>query len=91
MPVTYGHEVTSSKDLFVTLAQKAIGMLSLNFLPGSVLVNTFPLLRHIPDWFPGTEFKRLANHCAEICQEICDVPFARVKAEMVFFTSLEKP
>lgn len=69
----YGHEITSVHDTFMTLAQDAIAFLSSTTLPGSVLVNTFPILQHLPDWFPGTEFKRIASRCRQLREQMCEV------------------
>ncbi|KAJ7823206.1 cytochrome P450 [Mycena olivaceomarginata] len=61
MAVAYGIDVLPSDDLYVTLAHKAGRAFSSGAVSGAYLVDTFPILRHIPRWFPGAGFKRQAE------------------------------
>jgi hypothetical protein len=57
----YGMDVKDSSDRFVQIAVEALEALSAAGPAGSYLVDTFPVLRYIPDWFPGAAFKKQAK------------------------------
>ncbi|KAJ7301348.1 cytochrome P450 [Mycena albidolilacea] len=67
MSVTYGIDVLPSDDPYVTLAHKA---------------NTFPILKHIPRWFPGAGFKRQAEEWLNLSRGMLELPFAETKRQM---------
>ena len=57
MLTMYGYyDVTPKDDYFVGLAEKAIYRLSASAPPEASLFYTFPIIRYLPSWFPGTEF-----------------------------------
>ncbi|KAJ7202634.1 cytochrome P450 [Mycena pura] len=58
--VTYGYQTASEGDKFVALAEEVLAAFSIASQPGVWLVDIIPWLRHLPSWFPGTEFKRTA-------------------------------
>ncbi|KAK7420803.1 hypothetical protein QQX98_002607 [Neonectria punicea] len=47
-----------------------------------ILVDVFPLLRHVPDWFPGTSFKRTARQMRSDLQDVVNKPYAFVKERL---------
>ncbi|KAK0479586.1 cytochrome P450 [Armillaria novae-zelandiae] len=65
--IIYGYEVQEEEDLFVELAEQDMHQFSLSVTSGRFLVNLIPscksldLVRYVPDWFPGAEFKRIAK------------------------------
>ncbi|KAG9074745.1 hypothetical protein FS749_013664 [Ceratobasidium sp. UAMH 11750] len=58
MSTVYGYTVTSSDDYFVRSVQTVIENFSHAALPGNFLVNLIPWLKYVPEWVPGTEWKR---------------------------------
>lgn len=62
-------------DLLVTYFLKAS-------IPGKYLVDTFPILKHTPDWMPGTGFKAMARKARAISTASCEVPFQFTKARL---------
>lgn len=40
------------------------------------------IVRRLPDWFPGTHFKRVAREISSTMRDFCDKPWAFVKQEM---------
>ncbi|CAE7053445.1 unnamed protein product [Rhizoctonia solani] len=57
----YGYEVASSNDPFPIRTQKLASYLTHAILSSNYLVNVVPALRHVPDWLPGTGWKREAS------------------------------
>ncbi|KAI0634017.1 CyP450 monooxygenase [Trametes polyzona] len=77
MRVSYGIEVADENDPYVYAAEEAVATFNLAFVPGAFLVETFPILRHIPSWFPGGGFKRLAAKWQKIAHSMRDTPFKK--------------
>ncbi|KAI0753694.1 cytochrome P450 [Fomes fomentarius] len=60
LEITYGRRLTSMDDELVQLAEHWINATNDGGSPGSMLVDFFPVLRHMPTWMPGAGFKRRA-------------------------------
>ncbi|KAI0718523.1 cytochrome P450 [Cerioporus squamosus] len=59
MRIVYGLDVAKSdNNKYVHMAEEAMTAFNLTFIPGKYLAETFPILRYIPKWFPGAQFKR---------------------------------
>jgi len=44
--------------------------------PGSFLVNIFPFLLKIPEWAPGTAFKKIAKGWRRDTEMMVELPYA---------------
>ncbi|KAJ7018180.1 cytochrome P450 [Mycena alexandri] len=82
MSVAYGINVLPTNDPYVTLAHEAINTFSLACVPGLYLVDSFPILKHIPWWFPGAGFKRQAGEWLKLSRAMLELPFAETKRQM---------
>ncbi|KAF8576118.1 cytochrome P450, partial [Ramaria rubella] len=80
MEVAYGltaqpgdrHIETAEKSM-TALAEAAIG---------AFLVDTIPILKYVPEWMPGSGFKKWARTARVHVTAAADVPFAEVKGEL---------
>lgn len=79
MKITYGHTVRSNDELYVRLAEEAGMDTVTGGSPGSVLVDFFPALRHIPTWMPGAGFKRHALRTRIKVRNMHDTPYEMVR------------
>lgn len=52
-------------------------------IPGTYLVDTFPMLQYVPAWFPWAGFKRKAAYERGIVGQMVDKPLGFVKENMV--------
>jgi hypothetical protein len=50
--------------------------------PGAYLVDFLPILKSVPEWFPGATFKRVAREGYELAQELQEKPFAWAKKQL---------
>ncbi|KAH7337961.1 hypothetical protein B0J17DRAFT_660233, partial [Rhizoctonia solani] len=75
LSAVYGYEATSAGDPLVKVVETAVAHFCEARVAGNFFVNTMPWLRYIPDWFPGTEWKRT--------NEMIDVPFYWAKQQIV--------
>ncbi|KAJ7128403.1 cytochrome P450 [Mycena epipterygia] len=88
MRIAYGLEIRPSNDSYVALAKQAIHSFSVAHIPGRFLVDSIPILKYVPSWLPGAEFKRKARRWRVLARAIADTPFAEAKQNMVNFISL---
>ncbi|KAF8505027.1 cytochrome P450 [Hysterangium stoloniferum] len=82
MDIAYGYEVSTENDRFVVLAERNLHILSRTLRPGAYLVDVFPILKYVPSWFPGAEFKRIAQETRRNVQEARDAPFQAAKEQL---------
>ncbi|KAJ6452467.1 cytochrome P450 [Mycena sanguinolenta] len=84
MAIAYGIEVLPSNDPYVKLAHEAVYTLSAAGVPGKYLVDSLPILKYVPAWFPGAQFKRDAQEWKKLAGSMADVPFEETKKQMDF-------
>ncbi|KAJ7453461.1 cytochrome P450 [Mycena latifolia] len=82
MAVTYGIHVLPSDDPYITVAHAAVEKTAVATMPGRYLVNSFPSLKYLPDWFPGAGFKRQAKEWNKTVCANRDLAFAETKRQM---------
>ncbi|KAJ7697221.1 cytochrome P450 [Mycena rosella] len=87
MAVAYGIDILPSKDPYIALAHDAGHTLLVASFPGRFLVNTFPMLKYVPSWFPGAGFKRQAQEWKQLARAMIDTPFAETKRQMASGTA----
>ncbi|KIY53287.1 putative cytochrome P450 oxidoreductase [Fistulina hepatica ATCC 64428] len=81
--IAYGYSVSrSSNDPLVDLAETGILLASFSALPGRWLVDMVPLLRFVPERFPGAGFKEVARQHREFAYRMLELPHAFVKHQM---------
>ncbi|KAG9092234.1 hypothetical protein FS749_015902 [Ceratobasidium sp. UAMH 11750] len=78
----YGYKVQSSEDPFVLGFREATENLAKAALPSNFLVNLFPALVHVPDWFPGTNWKRTAREWRVHQEHVVDTAYDESKAQI---------
>ncbi|KAH8113801.1 cytochrome P450 [Phellopilus nigrolimitatus] len=81
MKLTYGHNIVSGNDKFVSLAIDTTTRGIAAGIPGMTPVDFFPILRYIPTWFPGAGFKREALITRKLSDMMTEIPFNKVKEE----------
>ena len=76
-------EVTSSKDKFIELAEKAVGGSVEAFTPGNFWVEYLPILRYVPAWLPGGGFQKKFAQWAKESRDLKHLPFSVSKKAFV--------
>jgi hypothetical protein len=84
----YGYDVNSLDDKWVELADESLLMGASLLLPGASLMNVFPVLRHVPKWFPGASSRRTAEEVKKLTDYLIRSPFDWVKKRMVSGSSM---
>ncbi|KAF8524543.1 cytochrome P450 [Hysterangium stoloniferum] len=57
MDILYGIKVKPSGDPYLKLAEEALKVAAVAANPGTYIVDTFPILKYVPEWMPGAGFK----------------------------------
>jgi hypothetical protein len=99
--MTYGIDIKSTDDRFLSANLGASHAIAAVMVPGKFLADIVPIraylcaqsvtykyltdpsiVRHIPDWFPGTVFKALAKEARDKFKISVNGPFEYVKNAM---------
>lgn len=71
------------EDPFVTLIERANDNFNKTTIPGSFLVDFFPVLRELPEWLPGMGFMKTARRWAADTLEMVEAPYKFTVQQMV--------
>ncbi|XP_006459505.1 hypothetical protein AGABI2DRAFT_116472 [Agaricus bisporus var. bisporus H97] len=75
LSTTYGLPAKTRRDPLVGFAEKTFNDLAAASAPGKYLVNIIPQLKYLPDWFPGTGFKREARKIVREVDKMREEPY----------------
>ncbi|KAJ6625069.1 cytochrome P450 [Mycena sp. CBHHK59/15] len=75
MMIGLGYPITEN-DKFVRIAEAAQLAMVSAARPGAYLVDLIPILKYVPEWFPGASFQRVGREGRELSQELQTKPFA---------------
>lgn len=82
MKINYDHDIADEGDYYVALADRAMNTLVKVLLHGSYAVDNLPILKYVPSWFPGAEFKKQAKEWRKDSTAMLEKPFEMVKRRM---------
>ncbi|EKM53001.1 uncharacterized protein PHACADRAFT_175458 [Phanerochaete carnosa HHB-10118-sp] len=80
--VLYGIEAKGRDDKLVQLAEEFSLITHKAVQPGLWLVDSFPLLRYVPSFLPGTYFKTWARQARARIEEFATLPYEMVKSNI---------
>ncbi|EKM77719.1 hypothetical protein AGABI1DRAFT_114997 [Agaricus bisporus var. burnettii JB137-S8] len=78
MEIIYGMKIKPG-DPYVDNAEKAIEGFNIAGVPGTFFVDTFPVMKYIPSWFPGAGWKKQGLNWRNINREVRLKAFNLVK------------
>ncbi|KAL1707479.1 cytochrome P450 [Schizophyllum commune] len=82
MDITYGIDALPENDPYTQVADRAFNAGAIAAVPNSYLVNIFPILLHLPEWMPGTGFKKHARKWRPVTEEMVNAPFEETMRRM---------
>ncbi|KAF8199316.1 cytochrome P450 [Mycena galopus ATCC 62051] len=85
----YGIDTLPVNDPYIALVEDAMKSFSDAMVPGRFLVDSIPILKYVPEWFPGADFKRIAREGRKLAEAVRDVPFSETKRQMA--SGVSKP
>ncbi|CAO1603064.1 hypothetical protein XANCAGTX0491_006656 [Xanthoria calcicola] len=81
--ICYGYSIErKGPDPLVELIEHAMDNLSLAFVPLSWAVDAVPAIKHLPDWFPGTSYRKTARAWKATNEAAAELPYSFVKRQM---------
>lgn len=83
LKITYGYEIErNGKDPLVQLIEHTMDNLSQAFVPLSWLLDAVPAIECLPDWFPGTSYRKTAREWKAINDAAAELPYSFVKRQL---------
>ena len=58
--MTYSINIRPYDDPYIKIAEEAVSAAAELVIPGAFLVDIIPILKYVPEWFPGAKFQRKA-------------------------------
>ena len=83
MKIGYGITVQDSDDPYISMAEVAFTGASEAAAPGAFLVDSLPILKYVPSWFPGAGFQKQAARVREATDIMVEKPFRHVQEQLV--------
>jgi len=85
--VAYGYMAKDKDDEFIKAGNDAMDSFNKGCAPGTFMVNQMPILRYVPEWFPGAGFQKMARLWLPLYPAMVDLPFNFVKQEIAAGTA----
>ncbi|KAJ2919349.1 hypothetical protein MD484_g973, partial [Candolleomyces efflorescens] len=82
MRIAYGFEDAQKTQSVIYEAERLILTFTDAVAPGKYLVSSFPILKHIPSWFPGAGFKRYFQSFSKTVDAMLLSPFEDAKQNL---------
>ena len=60
LSMTYSINVRPYNDPYIKIAEEAVAIFAELLIPGVFLVDIIPILKYVPEWFPGAKFQSKA-------------------------------
>ena len=70
-------------DPYVKIAEEALEAIGELLIPGAFLVDIIPILKYVPEWFPGAKFQSKAAMMRKHAAIIRNMTFAATEKLMV--------
>ena len=81
--MTYGITVRPKNDPYIKIAEEAVEAITELLIPGSFLVDIIPILKYVPEWFPGARFQSKAAVMRKHAAIMRNATFAATEELMV--------
>ncbi|KAF9004239.1 cytochrome P450 [Cyathus striatus] len=75
LSMMYGIKILPENDPYINLTEEAMELITDCLVPGMFLVDSFPILRYIPEWFPGAGFQKRAKRGRKESIALRTLPF----------------
>ena len=83
MDIAYGIKVDSMDNEYVELMESVIKSFGIIKTPGAFWIDSFPLMKYVPAWFPGAAARKFGESYKPLVQLMRDKPFYAAKDAMV--------
>jgi hypothetical protein len=83
LSMTYSINVRPYNDPYIKIVEEAVTSISELLIPGAFFVDIIPILKYVPEWFPGAKFQRKAAVMREHAVKVRNATFAATEELMV--------
>ena len=83
LSMTYSVNIRPYNDPYIKIAEEALGAIAELLIPGAFLVDIIPILKYVPEWFPGAKFQSKAAVMRKHAEIMRDTTFAATEELMV--------
>ena len=83
LSMTYSINVRPYNDPYIKLAEEAVGAIAELLIPGAFFVDIIPILKYVPEWFPGAKFQSKAAIMRKHAAIMRNTTFAATEEFMV--------
>ena len=83
LSMTYSIKVQPYNDPYIKIAEEAVESISELMIPGAFLVDVIPILKYVPEWFPGAKFHSKAAVMRKHASIMRNTTFAATEELMV--------
>ena len=81
--MTYGINNRPYNDPYIKIVQEAMVAIAELLVPGAFFVDIIPILKYVPEWFPGAYFQPKAAVMRKHADRIRNATFAATEELMV--------
>ena len=81
--MTYSINVHHHNNPYIKVAEEAMGTVAELLIPGAFLIDIIPILKYVPEWFPGAKFQSKAAIMRKHAANVCNTTFEATKELMV--------
>ena len=89
--MTYSINIQANNDPYIKISEEAMEAIAELVVPGAFLVDIIPILKYVPQWFPGAKFQRKAAVMREHAARIRNTTFAATEELMVCYVIHSSP
>ncbi|KAJ2928447.1 hypothetical protein H1R20_g8644, partial [Candolleomyces eurysporus] len=82
LSIAYGIEIQQKNDPYLEISEAGVLPLVVAGVPGAFLVDSIPLLKYVPAWFPGASFQRKAREWRKLARNMIEMPYAEAKKDI---------
>lgn len=79
LDVAYGLTPASNNDPYIVALEKGVHPAVVASIPGTYLVDFFPVLKYVPEWMPFATFKRQGKSWRRDTEIMINMPFEATK------------
>jgi hypothetical protein len=81
--MTYSIKIQPYNDPYIKIAEDTVESSTELLIPGAFLVDIIPILKYVPEWFPGAKFQSKAAMLRKHAASIRNITFAATQELMV--------
>jgi hypothetical protein len=80
--MTYSINIRPYNDPYIKIVEEAAGSIAELLIPGAFLVDIVPILKYVPEWFPGAKFQSKAAMMQKHAETMRNTVFAATEELM---------